>query len=75
MILNSQVESNSSTIKKCFYDFTSGTLKVEFAGGALYEYANVPSTTYDALCKAESQGKFFSEKIKNNYEFAKLLTD
>jgi hypothetical protein len=75
MLLNSQVESNSSTIKKCYYDFTSGTLKVEFAGGSLYEYANVSSDDYDNLCKAESQGKFFSEKIKNKYEFTKLLSD
>ena len=25
------------------------------------------------LCKAESQGKFFNEQIKNNYDHTQLL--
>lgn len=70
-----QAESNSSTIKRCFYDFTKGVLKVEFQSGALYEYEGVPSSVYDDLCKADSQGKFFTESIKNNYPHTKLLVD
>ena len=44
-------------------------------GGALYEYTNVDPDLYDNLCKAESIGKFFNEKIKNNFEHIQLLTD
>lgn len=73
MLLNSQIETNSSTIKKCFYDFTKGSLKVEFVSGALYEYEGVPTEVYDELCKAESQGRFFTESIKGNYQHTKLL--
>ncbi len=73
MILNTQAESNSSTVKRCFYDFTTKVLKVEFVSGAIYEYEGVPSTVYDDLCKADSQGKYFTESIKNNYSYNKLL--
>jgi hypothetical protein len=73
MILNTQAESNSSTVKRCFYDFTTKVLKVEFVSGAIYEYEGVPSIVYDDLCKADSQGKYFTESIKNNYSYNKLL--
>ncbi len=73
MLLNSQFETDSSTIKRCFYDYTRGVLKVEFNSGSLYEYEGVPSEVYDSLCKAESQGRFFTESIKGNYSHNKLL--
>jgi len=73
MLLNSQIETDSSTIKRCFYDYTKGVLKVEFNSGTLYEYEGVPTEVYDGLCKAESQGRFFSESIKGNYSHTKLL--
>ena len=73
MLLNSQIETDSSTIKRCFYDYTKSVLKVEFNSGTLYEYEGVPSEVYDGLCKAESQGRFFSESIKGNYSHTKLL--
>jgi len=73
MLLNSQFETESSTIKRCFYDYTKNLLKVEFNSGALYEYEGVPAEVYDSFCKAESQGRFFTESIKSNYQHTKLL--
>jgi hypothetical protein len=73
MLLHSQIETDSTTIKRCFYDHTKGILKVEFNSGSLYEYEGVPSEVYDSLCKAESQGRFFNESIKSNYSHNKLL--
>tara|TARA_R110000737_G_scaffold194202_3_gene215365 strand:+ start:287 stop:478 length:192 start_codon:yes stop_codon:yes gene_type:complete len=60
-------------INKYVYNFATKTLKVEFNSGALYEYKNVESETYDELTKSESTGKFFNEKIKNNFEHSQLL--
>jgi len=65
----------SSMINKYVYNFATKTLKVEFKSGSLYEYANVEADLYDELCKSESTGKFFNEKIKNNFEHTQLLTD
>ena len=66
---------DSSMINKYVYNFATKTLKVEFKSGSLYEYNNVESDLYDELCKSESTGKFFNEKIKNNFEHVQLLTD
>ena len=68
MIKEQTTTVDSSMINKYIYNFATKTLKVEFNGGALYEYNNVESDLYDELCKSESTGKFFNEKIKNNYE-------
>ena len=66
---------DSSMINKVMFNFQTKTLKVEFTSGALYEYANVDPDVYDELCRSESQGKFFNEKIKNNFEYTQLLID
>ena len=68
MIKEQSSTVDSSMINKYVYNFTTKTLKVEFKGGNLYEYSNVDPDLYDNLCKAESIGKFFNEKIKNNFE-------
>ena len=73
MLIEQITTTDSSMIKKAVYNFTTNTLKVEFSSGSLYEYANVDPQTYDEFCKAESQGKFFNEKIKNNYPNSKLI--
>ena len=53
MIKEQSSTVDSSMINKYVYNFTTKTLKVEFTGGALYEYANVEPDLYDNLCKAE----------------------
>lgn len=73
MLIEQMTTTDSSMIKKAIYNFTTNTLKVEFNSGALYEYTQVDPQLYDEFCKAESQGKFFNEKIKNNYENSKLI--
>lgn len=73
MMLEQTTTIDSSMLKKAVYNFTAGTLKVEFVSGTIYEYLNIDSQMYENFCKAESQGKFFNEKIKNNYEYSKLI--
>lgn len=73
MLIEQTSMTDSSMIKKAVYNFSASTLKIEFNSGAIYEYSNVDSQTYDEFCRAESQGKFFNEKIKNNFQNSKLL--
>lgn len=75
MLKEQQTTVDSSTIKKFVYNFVSNSLKIEFNSGAIYEYNNISPDLYDSLCKAESQGKFFNEKIKHTYDYTKLLID
>ena len=73
MLIEQVTTTDSSMIRRAIYNFATNSLKVEFNSGALYEYANVDPQTYEEFCKAESQGKFFNEKIKNNYPNSKLI--
>ena len=50
-------------------------LDVEFVGGSVYRYFNVPFGVYQALMAADSHGKFLNEKIKGVFPFAKLPRD
>ncbi len=75
MITEQYSPKESSMIKNLRYNFDSNSLKVEFNNGSIYEYAGVAAELYDDLCKAESVGKFFNEKIKTTYPHSKLITE
>lgn len=47
------------------------TLFLLFNKGTLYTYGGVPRSVYDDFVGAPSQGKFFHEFIKTNYEATK----
>lgn len=72
MITEQQSTVESTTIKSALYNFITGSLKITFSSGTMYEYSNVPSEIYDDFCKAESQGKFLNEKIKGTYNYSKI---
>jgi hypothetical protein len=53
--------------------YESGVLVVEFTGGTVYRYDEVPQETYDALMAAESKGKYFGEHVKKaGFTFKKI---
>ena len=65
-----RVPVESSNIVSVGHEGT--TLEVEFKGGAIYQYANVPLAIYRDLLLAESVGKFFHRFIKAEYEYEKV---
>ena len=60
---------SSSMINQIGYDKSTGSLRVEFVGGAVYRYLDVPHSVYQDLLVAESKGKFLNRNIKGQYEF------
>jgi len=48
------------------------TLELEFTSGDVYQYFDVPVEVYLKLRQSESLGRFFNERIKENYRFIKL---
>lgn len=52
--------------------FEAGTLEVEFVGGSVYRYLDVPAAEHAALMWAESHGTYFNEHIRNEYRFVRL---
>ncbi len=67
---NSYIECvfESSNILKTIYFPKTERLFISFGKGQTYSYSNVDEETYNMFEGAESQGKFFIDKIKNNTE-------
>lgn len=57
----------SSMICSIGYDVESGTLEIEFNGGAVWQYSDFPEAMWYEFEESESQGKFFHREIKNQY--------
>jgi hypothetical protein len=63
------VSSNLSCIR---YDENSNTLEVEFQGGRVYQYFDIPIQIFEDLQNADSHGKYFNEYIKGSYRYARV---
>lgn len=62
----------SSNLLSIGYDAETNTLEVEFKGGTIYQYFDVPEDEYESLMNAPSHGVYFSANIRDNYDFDKL---
>lgn len=62
---------SSSNLASIGYE--NETLEVEFLGGGIYQYHNVPEREYLALMSASSHGQYFDRNIKKGgYGFTKI---
>lgn len=66
------IDVNSSNLSKVRYEDRTGTLEIEFQGGRIYQYFDVPKQIYESLLTAESKGKFFQQQIKGHYRYARV---
>ena len=62
----------SSNIVSIGFDEDSEILQVEFKGGVVYEYFDVPEHIHEELMAAESVGSYFARVVKGNYSFNKV---
>lgn len=67
-----RVNVSSSNLATVGYDESSFTLEITFHNGGVYEYYNVPKTTYSGLVSAASHGSFFHRHIKDVYGYRKI---
>jgi hypothetical protein len=63
---------DSSAVLSVGYEKARRILEVEVAGGAIYQYLDVPAREYFALVAADSVGRYYNQQIKDTYEFRKL---
>jgi len=63
---------SSSTIVSVGYDQQSETLEIEFKGGMVYQYYNVPARIYEQLMESGSKGQFHSANIKNAFPYSRV---
>lgn len=62
-----KIELKSSVLAWAAYDEEAKTLEVEFRSGEVYRYAKVPAEVFQGLMKAESKGRYFSQRIRNRF--------
>lgn len=60
-----KIKVNSSAINSI--DYKNDNLFITFNSGRTYRYLNVEKSLVKDFIKADSIGKFFNQKIKNNY--------
>lgn len=58
------------------YDPDRRIMEVEFEGGAVYRYLDVPAELYAGLMAAPSQGQYFAEHVRNvGFEYMRMDSD
>jgi hypothetical protein len=62
----------SSVIREMKYDPLSGTLRITFVSGTIYDYKEVPEPIFNEMKAAGSKGSFLNRKIKGRYAFEKI---
>lgn len=64
---------DSSMIASIGYDPSSGTVEVEFkSNGQIWQYYDVPESTYNGVRASGSVGKAFNSEIKNQFNAARV---
>lgn len=63
------VRFDSRAMWQATYDADERVLRIWFIGDVKpYGYRDVPEEIFDALCEAESQGRYFADNIRDRYE-------
>ena len=60
---------DSSSIASLGYAAATATLEVEFQGGAVYRYFDVPASVFHALDSADSIGRFFNAEVRPRFSY------
>lgn len=61
------IELKSTNLKAAGHDPATGTLKIQFHNGAVWEYLDVPAKVAGGLLEATSPGKYLNEHIRGQY--------
>lgn len=63
---------NSSNLYSVGYEPEMSVLEIEFRGGRIYQYSNVPAQVYKGLMNAGSHGQYFHQRIKEVYPYRRI---
>jgi uncharacterized protein len=62
----------SESLVSVGYDPETMTLEIEFSGGRVYQYFDVPENEHESLMAAESHGSYLAANIKGHYRYVQL---
>ncbi len=61
---------NSSSVRSV--GWSDGTLELEYVNGSIYQYDDVPQTTFAGLLAAPSIGAYVNTHIKPYYDYREI---
>lgn len=67
-----RIAVNSTVLASVGYLKGKKLLEIEFNSGGIYDYTGVPKWEYEALMHAESHGKYFTSRIRNEYSYKRV---
>lgn len=62
----------SSNVAEIGYESNSMILEVQFNKGEIYQYLDVPESTFIEFLHSDSKGRFLNLHIKPNFRFIRL---
>ena len=71
-ISSSAHQPDSAVVTSFHYDRDEETLTIRFKSGTVYEYYDVPQSTYNAFIQAESLGAYLNNEIKGVYAYIRI---
>jgi KTSC domain len=62
-----RIPVDSSAIRSVGYDAQRNMLEIQYAGGGVYRYLQVPPDEHERLMRADSLGRYVNARIRNRY--------
>lgn len=62
-------EVDSSVIRATGYAYV---LEIEFQGGRVYQYFDVPQDVYQGFLTSDSKGKYFNAQIRGKFPYHEI---
>jgi hypothetical protein len=62
----------SSVVAGISYQAETGTLRVWFVSGSIYDYKEVPAAVAEALKASSSKGRYLNLQVKGKYDYEKI---
>ncbi|HSX34980.1 MAG TPA: non-canonical purine NTP pyrophosphatase [Candidatus Saccharimonadales bacterium] len=67
-----RIPVDSSDVVSVGYDAKTRLLEVEFGGGRVYQYTEVPADVHERFMRADSYGTYFNTFINGHYRYTQL---
>lgn len=67
-----RVPVESRALRSIGYDAEQQVLEVEFRGGKVYQYLDVPPSLHEWLMRSQDKGSLFRHKIDGHFEFRRI---
>ena len=66
------IDVNSTNLSRVRYNESLLTLEIEFKGGRVYQYFDLPKHIFKELLRADTKDKFSHQQIKGHYRYARV---